>query len=133
MTDLSGFWTLSDESGAHSIPFALPGDAISALHAAGVIPDPYWGRNEYDLRWICGRDWVARVQSEMTELPRVMAARFALYVRPGLAPGLMRIVKLPLSLSCIIRHLRPASPGWIRIPRNLGFSALATRLRVIQI
>jgi aspartyl-tRNA(Asn)/glutamyl-tRNA(Gln) amidotransferase subunit B len=25
---------------------------------------------------VIGRDWVARVQSEMTELPRVMAARF---------------------------------------------------------
>ena len=59
MTDLSGLWTLSDESGAHSIPFALPGDAISALHAAGVIPDPYWGRNEYDVRWVAARDWVA--------------------------------------------------------------------------
>jgi beta-mannosidase len=59
MTDLSGLWTLSDESGAHSIPFALPGDAISALHAAGVIADPYWGRNEYDVRWVAARDWVA--------------------------------------------------------------------------
>ena len=59
MTDLSGLWTLSDESGAHSIPFALPGDAISALHAAGVIPDPYWGRNEYEVRWVAARDWVA--------------------------------------------------------------------------
>lgn len=59
MTDLSGLWTLSDESGAHSIPFMLPGDAISALHAAGVIPDPYWGRNEYDVRWVAARDWVA--------------------------------------------------------------------------
>jgi len=59
MTDLSGLWTLSDESGAHSIPFALPGDAISALHSAGVIPDPYRGRNEYDVRWVAARDWVA--------------------------------------------------------------------------
>ena len=59
MTDLSGLWTLSDESGAHSIPFMLPGDAISALHAAGAIPDPYWGRNEYDVRWVAARDWVA--------------------------------------------------------------------------
>lgn len=60
MTDLSGLWTLSDESGAYNIDFALPGDAITALHAAGAIPDPYWGRNEYDLRWIAARDWVAR-------------------------------------------------------------------------
>ena len=32
---------------------------VSALHAAGAIPDPYWGRNEYDLRWIAEVDWIA--------------------------------------------------------------------------
>ncbi|WP_426034060.1 beta-mannosidase [Cypionkella sp. TWP1-2-1b2] len=58
--DLAEGWTLCDESGAYSVAFALPGDGITALHAAGAITDPYWGRNEYDLRWICGRDWVAR-------------------------------------------------------------------------
>ena len=59
MLDLCGDWALSDESGAHSVALILPGDGISALHAAGAIPDPYWGRNEYGLRWICARDWVA--------------------------------------------------------------------------
>ena len=60
MRDLAGCWTLSDESGAHVIDFDLPGDGITALHKAGVIPDPYWGRNEYDCRWVGQRDWVAR-------------------------------------------------------------------------
>ncbi|MDP3263898.1 MAG: glycoside hydrolase family 2 protein [Tabrizicola sp.] len=60
MLDLAGVWTLSDESGQHSVSMALPGDGISALHSAGVIPDPYWGRNEYDCRWVSERDWVAR-------------------------------------------------------------------------
>ncbi len=60
MLDLAGGWTLSDESGAHVIPFDLPGDGITALHKAGVIPDPYWGRNEYDVRWVSERDWTAR-------------------------------------------------------------------------
>lgn len=59
MFDLAGCWTLSDESGAHVLPFDLPGDGISALVKAGVLPDPYWGRNEYDCRWVCERDWVA--------------------------------------------------------------------------
>lgn len=59
MLDLAGCWTLSDESGAHVIDFDLPGDGISALVKAGVLPDPYWGRNEYDCRWVCERDWVA--------------------------------------------------------------------------
>ena len=60
MLDLAGCWTLSDESGAHVIAFDLPGDGVSALAKAGVIPDPYWGRNEYDCRWVSERDWVAR-------------------------------------------------------------------------
>lgn len=59
MRDLAGRWTLSDESGTHVVAFDLPGDGISALVQAGVIPDPYWGRNEYDCRWVCERDWVA--------------------------------------------------------------------------
>lgn len=59
MQDLGGIWSLADVQGEHSVPFAVPGDGISALRAAGVIPDPYHGRNEYGLRWICARDWVA--------------------------------------------------------------------------
>jgi beta-mannosidase len=59
MTDLSGLWTLTDDRAEHAIPFAIPGDGITALHAAGAIPDPYWGRNEYSLRWIADRDWTA--------------------------------------------------------------------------
>jgi beta-mannosidase len=59
MTDLAGRWSLADETGEHVVPFDLPGDAITALHAAGVIPDPYWGRNEYLVRWVAARDWQA--------------------------------------------------------------------------
>lgn len=57
MQDLGGVWTLSDESGQYRVAMRLPGDGISALHQAGVIPDPYQGRNEYGLRWICEREW----------------------------------------------------------------------------
>jgi beta-mannosidase len=58
--DLSGIWALSDESGQYQAPMAVPGDGITALHKAGLIPDPYWGRNEYGLRWIAERDWTIR-------------------------------------------------------------------------
>jgi beta-mannosidase len=60
MIDLSGIWDLTDESGDYAVPMQVPGDGISALHKAGAIPDPYWGRNEYGLRWICERDWTIR-------------------------------------------------------------------------
>jgi len=59
MQDLAGTWTLADAQGNHRVPFAIPGDGITALQAAGAIPDPYRGRNEYGLRWISERDWVA--------------------------------------------------------------------------
>lgn len=55
--DLSGTWTLRDASGEYSCPMPVPGDGVSALEAAGLIPDPYFGRNEYGLRWIAEREW----------------------------------------------------------------------------
>ncbi len=74
MLNLAGDWSLSDESGTHRTTMALPGDGISALHAAGLIPDPYRGRNEYDLRWICERDWVARRRFTVTRTDLVLVA-----------------------------------------------------------
>jgi len=59
-TDLSGEWSLTDAEGGFACSLHLPGDGISALFDAGLIPDPYWGRNEYDVRWIGERDWIAR-------------------------------------------------------------------------
>ncbi len=55
--DLAGNWTLTDKTGTHTASMVLPGDGITALHQAGLIPDPYWGRNEYQLRWIGQSDW----------------------------------------------------------------------------
>ena len=45
MLDLSGPWSLAD-GGQDPAPIAVPGDVHSALLAAGLIPDPYAGRNE---------------------------------------------------------------------------------------
>jgi beta-mannosidase len=56
---LTGEWRLRDAGGRYDVPMAIPGDAISALHTAGAILDPYAGRNEYDLRWIAEEDWLA--------------------------------------------------------------------------
>jgi beta-mannosidase len=59
MINLHGLWDLRQVAGDYACPIQLPGDGISALHAAGLIPDPYFGRNEVDLRWISASDWVA--------------------------------------------------------------------------
>ena len=66
--DLAGLWELAADTGRINAPMQVPGDAISALHAAGVIPDPYFGRNEYALRWISETGWVLR---RAVDLPRV--------------------------------------------------------------
>jgi len=60
MLNLAGEWSLSQDSGENAVAFTLPGDGIDALFQAGSIPDPYFGRNEYGLRWICDRIWVAK-------------------------------------------------------------------------
>lgn len=56
--DLAGTWRLADTTGEHSVRMALPGDVHCALVEAGVIADPYFGRNEYAVRWVAERDWV---------------------------------------------------------------------------
>jgi len=60
MLNLAGQWSLQQENGENAVAFSLPGDGIDALFQAGTIPDPYFGRNEYGLRWICDRTWVAK-------------------------------------------------------------------------
>ncbi|MBO6917956.1 MAG: glycoside hydrolase family 2 protein [Rhizobiaceae bacterium] len=63
---LLGCWDLEDETGKHSLSFKIPGDGITALQNEGLISDPYFGRNEYDVRWICDRDWIAKRAFEVT-------------------------------------------------------------------
>jgi len=72
--DLAGRWALRDATGEYACDITLPGDAITALHAAGLIPDPYFGRNEYDLRWIAARDWTfsRNLTLEQTDLDLVI-------------------------------------------------------------
>lgn len=62
---LSENWVFKDETGAYEIPVTFPFDSVSALRDADKIVDPYWGKNEYDLRWISERDWVASRQFEL--------------------------------------------------------------------
>ncbi|MHB0953554.1 MAG: beta-mannosidase [Allorhizobium sp.] len=55
--DLSGEWRLSTADGSHGAAMTLPGDVHSALQAAGIIPDPYFGRNEEAGQWVAEHDW----------------------------------------------------------------------------
>jgi len=55
--DLSGAWTLKAPSRNISVPMTVPGDGISALLAADVIPDPYFGDNEDRVQWVAETEW----------------------------------------------------------------------------
>jgi beta-mannosidase len=55
--DLSGTWQLASTDAAHTATMQVPGDVHSALIAAGLIPDPYAGRNERDVQWVAEKDW----------------------------------------------------------------------------
>ena len=74
MLDLAGQWSLVDDSGTYTAPMTLPGDGIDALFKARAIPDPYFGRNEYGLRWICQRDWVASRRFSVDRTDQVLVA-----------------------------------------------------------
>ena len=55
--ELAGIWRLSDLQ-EHTLTAQLPGDNYSALLDAGLIPDPYYGRNEDLVQWPRERTWV---------------------------------------------------------------------------
>ncbi|MFD1744667.1 glycoside hydrolase family 2 protein [Rhizobium helianthi] len=55
--DLAGQWRLSSLDEEMQALMPIPGDVHTALKNAGLIPDPYFGRNELDLRWIADMDW----------------------------------------------------------------------------
>ncbi|UJW73850.1 beta-mannosidase [Rhizobium sp. SL42] len=55
--DLHGEWQLASVDGEHGASISLPGDVHSALVKAGIIPDPYFGRNEEVVQWVAEREW----------------------------------------------------------------------------
>lgn len=57
--DLAGKWTLVQAGDPKvTCPIDVPGDVHTALYAAGIIPDPYYGANEYRTLWVGRKDWI---------------------------------------------------------------------------
>lgn len=54
-TPLSEGWILRHEGA--ELPAAVPGCVHTDLLAAGVIPDPFLGRNETEVAWVGRREW----------------------------------------------------------------------------
>ncbi|AEJ18515.1 beta-mannosidase [Gracilinema caldarium] len=67
--DLSGMWTLRLDSsvlGKVSVPCSIPGDCHSALLAANLIPDPYYGQNELEVQFLNQEDFILERNIELS-------------------------------------------------------------------
>lgn len=54
-------WTLSNLDKNISVPAQVPSQAHLDLLAAGVIPDPYYGQGDTELRWVAYSNWTYEV------------------------------------------------------------------------
>ena len=61
--DLAGTWRLerADDKSV-TCEIAVPGGVHSALLKAGLMPDPFWGRNELKIQEIGRKDWIVSRQ-----------------------------------------------------------------------
>ncbi|MEU6010020.1 glycoside hydrolase family 2 protein [Streptomyces sp. NPDC047453] len=58
-TPLTEGWILRHPDDASAaLPAAVPGCVHTDLLAAGLIPDPFLGRNEADVAWVGRREWI---------------------------------------------------------------------------
>lgn len=66
-TDLSGIWDLTSPAiPDKTIPVQMPGDNYSALLAADIIPDPYYGKNELLVQEYRKYKWSFKREFEVT-------------------------------------------------------------------
>ncbi|MFF8101353.1 glycoside hydrolase family 2 protein [Streptomyces sp. NPDC016640] len=58
VTPLADGWILRHPDGTgDALPASVPGCVHTDLLAAGLIPDPFLGRNEAEVAWVGRRDW----------------------------------------------------------------------------
>lgn len=50
-------WTLTNPNHSISVPGHVPSQAHLDLHDAQVISDPYYGLNDFNLRWVAETNW----------------------------------------------------------------------------
>ena len=66
--DLAGTWSVRQADGDKpAIPMKIPGDVQSALLAAKLIPDPYFGRNEDEVQWVGQKEWIVERDFEVSD------------------------------------------------------------------
>lgn len=58
--ELDSGWEFRKSTSDNWLPAEVPGDAMTDLMRAGVIPDPFFGTAENDVQWVEKTDWVYR-------------------------------------------------------------------------
>jgi beta-mannosidase len=58
-------WTLTSPGNSSiKVPGSVPSQAHLDLYAAGVIPDPYFGLGDFELRWVAMSNWTYSAELE---------------------------------------------------------------------
>ncbi|MEU9893903.1 glycoside hydrolase family 2 protein [Streptomyces phaeochromogenes] len=65
VTPIDEGWILRHDGAA--LPATVPGCVHTDLLAAGIVPDPFLGRNETDVAWVGRRDWT--YETTLTPIP----------------------------------------------------------------
>ena len=72
--DLAGEWRLENATNAaFTCPIAVPGGVHSALLAAGLMKDPFWGGNEVEAQWVAKESWAVERAFDVPE--KILARR----------------------------------------------------------
>ena len=72
--NLAGEWRLENATNAaFTCAIEVPGGVHSALLKAGLMKDPYWGRNEIDAQWVAKEAW--RVERSFDVSHELLARR----------------------------------------------------------
>ena len=65
--DLCGEWDFRQSGSEHWIRASVPGCVHTDLMSAGLIDDPFYGRNEKSIQWIGEKDWEYRKTFTISE------------------------------------------------------------------
>ena len=65
--DLCGEWDFRQSGSEHWIRASVPGCVHTDLMSAGLIDDPFYGRNEKSIQWIGEKDWEYRKTYTISE------------------------------------------------------------------
>lgn len=60
-------WSFRDVATRTWRPAQVPGCVHRDLRRHGLIPDPFWGRNEHEVQWVSDREWEYRCEFEVNE------------------------------------------------------------------